>query len=188
MSEAPGYLYYFRYLPYLFLGVFCYVMGYILMAFRQGDIQRRMEASAVSMKRQSLEGLLAMGVMGTALCGESASQEQGSCMAKSSASPGTLGYYLANSLLMMAVALSLSYLVGMFMKNSNMLSGVANVISLGMCFLCGVFVPMSVMDQKVLKVSRFLPVYWYEQVNELLGEYTSSSRIMWFRRFIWPWE
>lgn len=44
--EAPGYLYYFRYLPYLFLGVFCYVMGYILMAFRQGDIQRRMEASA----------------------------------------------------------------------------------------------------------------------------------------------
>ena len=85
---------------------------------------------------------------------------------------GNLGYCLANSLLMMAVALSLSYLVGMFMKNSNMLSGVANVISLGMCFLCGVFVPMSVMDQKVLKVSRFLPVYWYEQVNELLGEYT----------------
>ena len=169
--EAPGYLYYFRYLPYLFLGVFCYVMGYILMAFRQGDIQRRMEASAVSMKRQSLEGLLAMGVMGITLWGIGIAGA-GIMYGKKFCQSGNLGYYLANSLLMMAVALSLSYLVGMFMKNSNMLSGVANVISLGMCFLCGVFVPMSVMDQKVLKVSRFLPVYWYEQVNELLGEYT----------------
>lgn len=67
--QKPGYLYYFRYLPYLFLGVFCYVIGYILMAFRQEDVQRRMEASAVSVRRQSMEGLLAMGVMGTALWG-----------------------------------------------------------------------------------------------------------------------
>ena len=123
------------------------------------------------MKRQSLEGLLAMGVMGSALWGIGIAGA-GIMYGRKFWQSGNLGYYLANSLLMMAVALSLSYLVGMFMKNSNMLSGVANVISLGMCFLCGVFVPMSVMDQKVLKVSRFLPVYWYEQVNELLGEYT----------------
>ena len=168
--EVPGYLYYFRYMPYLFLGVFCYVMGYILMAFRQGDIQRRMEASAVSMKRQSMEGLLAMSVMGMALWGVGIAGA-GIMYGKDFWQSGNLWYYLVNSLLMMAVALSLSYLVGMFMKNSNMLSGVANVISLGMCFLCGVFVPMSVMDKKVLKVSQFLPVYWYEQVNELLGEY-----------------
>lgn len=44
-----------------------------------------------------------------------------------------------------------------------------------MCFLCGVFVPMNVMDKKVLKVAQFLPVYWYEQVNELPGEYTTLT-------------
>ena len=169
--EKPGYLYYFRYLPYLFLGVFCYVVGYILIAFRQGDIQKRMEASAVPVRRQSMEGLLAMGVMGIVLWGIGIAGA-GIMYGRKFWQSETLGYYFLNSLIMMAVALSLSYLVGMFMKNSNMLSGVANVISLGMCFLCGVFVPMSVMDQKVLKVSRFLPVYWYEQVNELLGEYT----------------
>ena len=169
--QKPGYLYYFRYLPYLFLGVFCYVIGYILMAFRQEDVQRRMEASAVSVRRQSMEGLLAMGVMGTALWGIG-SAGAGIMYGKTFWQSRTLGYYFLNSLLMMAVALSLSYLVGMFTKNSNMLSGLANVVSLGMCFLCGVFVPMNVMDKKVLTVSRFLPVYWYEQVNELLGEYT----------------
>lgn len=173
--QKPGYLYYFRYLPYLFLGVFCYVIGYILMAFRQEDIQRRMEASAVSVRRQSIEGLLAMGVMGIALWGIGIAGA-GIIYGRTFWNSRTLGYYLLNSLIMMAVALSLSYLVGMFVKNSNMLSGVANVISLGMCFLCGVFVSMDVMDKKVLKVSQFLPVYWYEQVNELLGEYTTLTK------------
>ena len=169
--QKPGYLYYFRYLPYLFLGVFCYVMGYILMAFRQGDIQKRMDASAVPVRRQSMEGLLAMGVMGIVLWGIGI-VGAGIMYGRNFWQSETIGYYFLNSLIMMAVALSLSYLVGMFIKNSNMLSGAANVISLGMCFLCGVFVPMNVMDKKVLKVAQFLPVYWYEQVNELLGEYT----------------
>ena len=53
-----------------------------------------------------------------------------------------------------------------------MLCGIANFLSLGMCFLCGVFVPMNVMDRNVLKVSQFLPVYWYETVNETLGSYS----------------
>lgn len=172
--EKPGYLYYFRYLPYLFLGVFCYVIGYILIAFRQGDIQKRMEASAVSVRRQSMEGLMAMSVMGIILWGIGIAGA-GMMYGRKFWQSENLGYYFLNSLIMMAVALSISYLVGIFIKNSNMLSGLANVISLGMCFLCGVFVPMNVMDKKVLKVSQFLPVYWYEQVNELLGEYTTFT-------------
>lgn len=58
--ETPGYTYYFRYIPFLFLAVLCYSMGYILLAFRKEDIQKRMLASAISTRRQNLEGLLAM--------------------------------------------------------------------------------------------------------------------------------
>ena len=64
---VPAYIYYFRYMPYLFLAVLCYVMGYVLMAFKKGDIPKRMQASAVSARRQSMEGLLAMLVMGGGL-------------------------------------------------------------------------------------------------------------------------
>ena len=168
---VPEYIYYFRYMPYLFLAVLCYVMGYVLMAFKKGDIPKRMQASAVSMRRQSMEGLLAMFVMGGGLWGIGM---LGALVmyGKKFLSSSSLGYYMLNSLVMMAVALSLSYLIGLFVKNSNMLSGIANILSLGMCFLCGVFVPMNVMDQKVLKVSQFLPVYWYETVNETLGSYS----------------
>ena len=56
-----------------------------------------------------------------------------------------------------------------------MLNGLSNIVSLGMCFLSGVFVPMSVMDKKVLKIAQFLPVYWYEDITETLARYHNVS-------------
>lgn len=173
-SDLVPYTYYFRYIPYLFLGALCYTMGYILMAFKKGDIQKRMEASAISVRRQSLQGLLAMGVIGAILwllgiLG--VVLMYGNTFLNSE----LCGYYIANTLLMLVVSLSLSYLIGMFIPNSNILSGVANIVSLSMCFLCGVFVPMDVMDKSVLKVAQFLPVYWYEQVNEILSRHHSLT-------------
>lgn len=170
-SGTSGWLYYFRYIPYLFLALLCYVMGYVLMAFKKDDIPKRMQASAISARRQSLEGLLAMFVMGGGLWGIGMA---GAILmyGKTFLSSENFGYYVLNTLVMMAVALSLSYLIGLFVKNSNMLSGIANILSLGMCFLCGVFVPMNIMDRNVLKMSQFLPVYWYENVNETLGSYS----------------
>lgn len=173
-SDTSPYTYYFRYIPYLFLGALCYTMGYILMAFKKGDIQKRMEASAISVRRQSVEGLLATGMIGVVLwligflgvtfMYGSRFWQSGLCV-----------YYILNTFTMLIVALSLSYLIGMFITNSNLLSGVANLVSLAMCFLCGVFVPMDVMDKSVLKFAQFLPVYWYEQVNEILSRHHTLS-------------
>ena len=173
-SGTSGWLYYFRYIPYLFLALLCYVMGYVLMAFKKDDIPKRMQASAISARRQSLEGLLAMFVMGGGLWGIGMA---GAILmyGKTFLSSENFGYYVLNTLVMMAVALSLSYLIGLFVKNSNMLNGLSNIVSLGMCFLSGVFVPMSVMDKKVLKIAQFLPVYWYEDINETLARYHSVS-------------
>ena len=168
--ETPEYTYYFRYVPYLFLAVLCYSMGYLLIAFQKEDIQKRMQASSFSIRRQALEGLLAMLTIGLGLwliviIGSVVMYQQ------KLLTSGVFIYYLINTFLMMIVALSLSYLLGLFIKNSNMLSGVSNIVSLGMCFLSGVFVPMSIMDKKVLQIAQFLPAYWYENVNETLSQY-----------------
>ena len=173
-SDLVPYTYYFRYVPYLFLAVLCYSMGYILLAFQKEDIQKRMQASSVSTRRQNLEGLLAMFTIGVglwliAVTGAIVMYQ------KDLLASGVLTYYLLNTFVMMKVSLSLSYLLGLFVKNSNMLNGLSNIVSLGMCFLSGVFVPMSVMDKKVLKIAQFLPVYWYEDINETLARYHSVS-------------
>lgn len=172
-GERQAYVFFFQYIPYLFLSVICYVMGNILAAFHKGDLPKRMHASAVSRRRQNLEGLLAAGTMGISLWMImilAAMLLYGKQMLKS---PGFL-YYLLNSLMMLLVSLSIAYLVGLFAKGKdlqNLLSGIVNVISLGMCFLCGVFVPLDIMNKGVKKVSQFLPVYWYEVVNEQLSSF-----------------
>lgn len=168
--ETPGYTYYFRYIPFLFLAVLCYSMGYILLAFRKEDIQNRMLASAISTRRQNLEGLLAMFTI-SLLLWLIAVVGAGVMYGKELLTSKVLGYYLLNTFLMLTIALSLAYLIGLFMKNINMLNGFSNIISLGICFLSGVFVPMNIMDKKVLMVAQFLPVYWYENVNETLSRY-----------------
>lgn len=169
-GETPGYAYYYRFIPYLLLSILCYVLGNILSAFHKGDIPKRMQASAISGRRQNMEALLAAMVLGIALLGI--------CIVVSILLYGTpliqsggLMYYLLNSLTMLFVALSISYMVGMLTHNTSALNGIVNTISLGMCFLCGVFVPLDIMSKGVKTVAQFLPVYWYEKANDRISEF-----------------
>lgn len=177
LEEMPSYGFYFRYLPYLFLSVLCYVMGNVIAAFRKGDLPKRMRASAVSARRQSLEGLLASAVMAVGLWAVAVGGAfifYGKRLVES----GGLPYFLLNSLVLVFVVLSISYLVGTLVHGKdvvNTLNGVVNVLSLGMCFLCGVFVSLDVMSKGVKTVAQFLPVYWYEVVNDLVVEFGSVT-------------
>ena len=173
-GQVPAYTFYYRYLPYLLLSVLGYVMGYILMGFRRGSLPQRMRASAVPERRQSVEGLAASLVIALVLWGIGVAASvvmYGQDIYES----GKLIWYLLNSLVMMLTALSLAYLVGTLVKSSNALSGIVNIISLGMCFVCGVFVEISYLSAEVRKAAQFLPVYWYETVNTLLTDHRTVA-------------
>lgn len=43
------------------------------------------------------------------------------------------------------------------------------MISLGLCFLSGVFVPQLFLGDSVLKVVQFNPVFWFVKANETIG-------------------
>ena len=173
-GQVPAYTFYYRYLPYLLLSVLGYVMGYILMGFRRGSLPQRMRASAVPERRQSVEGLAASLVIALALWGVSAAVSV-VMYRQDIYESGKLIWYLLNSLVMMLTALSLAYLVGTLVKSSNALSGIVNIISLGMCFVCGVFVEISYLSAEVRKAAQFLPVYWYETVNTLLTDHRTVA-------------
>ena len=91
---------------------------------------------------------------------------------------GHILLYLANSLLILAVAASIAFLVGHLIRGDNAINGITNILSLGMSFLCGVFVPLEFLSDGVKKVSQFLPVYWYETTNDLLGSHNTLSAKM----------
>lgn len=185
IEDAP-YVYYFRYMPYLFLALFGFVMGNILIVFHNSDLKKRMAASTVSGRRQSLEGILCMSLAGLTLWifvivigilfyGRDFYTSE------------NFVYYLLNSASMLFVDIALAYLMGTIAPNRDALTGIANIISLGMCFLGGVFVPLEFMGSHVKAVSHFLPVYWYEKANDLLANFahmTVSAREQFFKAVI----
>ena len=185
IEDAP-YVYYFRYMPYLFLALFGFVMGNILIVFHFLYLKKRMAASPVSGRRQSLEGILCMSLAGLTLWifvivigilfyGRDFYTSE------------NFVYYLLNSASMLFVDIALAYLMGTIAPNRDALTGIANIISLGMCFLGGVFVPLEFMGSHVKAVSHFLPVYWYEKANDLLANFahmTVSAREQFFKAVI----
>ena len=185
IEDAP-YVYYFRYMPYLFLALFGFVMGNILIVFQNPNLKKRMAAFPVSGRRQSLEGILCMSlegltlwifviVIGILFYGRDFYTSE------------NFVYYLLNSVSMLFVDIALAYLMGTIAPNRDALTGIANIISLGMCFLGGVFVPLEFMGSHVKAVSHFLPIYWYEKANDLLANFahmTVSIREQFFKAVI----
>ena len=185
IEDAP-YVYYFRYMPYLFLALFGFVMGNILIVFQNPNLKKRMAASPVSGRRQSLEGILCMSlegltlwifviVIGILFYGRDFYTSE------------NFVYYLLNSVSMLFVDIALAYLMGTIAPNRDALTGIANIISLGMFFLGGVFVPLEFMGSHVKAVSHFLPIYWYEKANDLLANFahmTVSIREQFFKAVI----
>ena len=174
-EAAKGYNYFFRYMPYMFLAVFGFSLGSVLAeTFRRKECRRRMDASPVSPRRQSLEGLLCMGIFSAGLWGVTVLLGLAFYGKKLTGSE-LLPYYLLNSAVLVLVSLALAYLVGALALGKEALTGIVNVLSLGMCFLGGAFVPLEVMSGQVKAVSQFLPVYWYEVANDILGEFSALT-------------
>ena len=168
----------FQYLPYMILSVLCYIIGFVMVAYRKKDVRRRMLCSAVSLRSQNVQLVAAYLVIGAVLwiiC---------MCMplalyGKEFLQDGNLIYYLLNSFVLTLVSLAISFLIGVLVEKEEVINGVVNVISLGMSFTCGVFVSMSVLGKGVRAFAHFLPVYWYEIVNEIIGsnaEFTVAQK------------
>ena len=82
---------------------------------------------------------------------------------------GNIKYGILNTIAFLLLAASIAFMVGMLVKSDNALTALVNIISLGFCFMGGVFVPQEVMSEKVLAFCKFVPSFWYVKVNDMLG-------------------
>ena len=57
--------------------------------------------------------------------------------------------------------LGLSFLISSFAKSSFGIDSMSNLISLGMGFISGVFVPPYLLSEGTLNIAKFFPAYYY---------------------------
>jgi len=100
----------------------------------------------------------------------------------------TVALVLLNSFTFTIVAMSVAALCGSFVKSVNSQNAVANIITLALCFLGGVFVPLSIIGDGILVVSRFLPTYWnviaLERISALTSFEAGALQPIWQAMFL----
>lgn len=75
-----------------------------------------------------------------------------------------------NSIALMIFIQVFSFLLTKFTSNREILSGIGNVIGLGSSFLCGAFVPQSMLSPFVISIAKFLPPYWFIKNNNEIAK------------------
>ncbi len=172
--QAP-YAFMFQYMPYIILSIICYVIGSIMIGFRDKEVRRRMECSAMPPRQQNSQLVLGYLVLGAGVwlvCILMPVFLYG----KELLTDPDMPLYMANVLAVTLVSLAISFTVGTLVRKEVVLSAVVNVIALGMSFVCGVFVSMEVLNRGVRAAAQFLPFYWYESVNQILAMNTGFTR------------
>ncbi len=167
---------FFNYLNYVFLAMFIVVIGLITSFFNDDEIKKRNMCSPISNTRINMELIFCNLIVTVAIWFVyiiAALLVYGNKILNFA---GVL--FIINSFLLAILSLCIGFLVGRTVKNIDAQSAVSNIVSLGSSFLCGAFVPQSILGEGVLKFTKFFPSYWYIKANDLVSNSTNISMII----------
>ena len=153
----------FNYSAYVLISLLILGVSSFMLVFNQPDLRRRNLCSPVSLRKQNSQVLLGnfvyafacwvlMMFLNLALFGSAMFAEQ-------------VYLFALNAFVFTIVSLSMGFLVGSVTRTQVVQSAMSNVITMGMCFLGGVFVPQCFLSQSVVSIAQFLPTYWYVRAN-----------------------
>lgn len=163
--------YYFNFSTYAILASALTVIGNIMVNFNRRTIKYRNAVSATPVSRINLAILAGNGLLLAALW---LFYSLVGLILVPSVMMTSYGWLFIGGLGCFSLAaLEISFAVGQFIHNREVLSGVSNVIALGSSFLCGVFMPQEFLGETVLSFSRLLPTYWYVKGNNQIPELTN---------------
>lgn len=165
-----------QYMPYLFITLSMMGIGYVLMSFNKKDIRERMECGSIPLLKRTMglaAGAIVYGMMIFALgLAGAVVISKGAVLTDS-----RLPWFILNMSGMLLFGLSLGFITGMLAKSAETITGVLNVVSLVLCFMGGVFVPMDFFGDGVKTAARFFPTYWYVVSNEQIGGMTEANSL-----------
>lgn len=167
-ADMPSIYYYLRYIPYALMAVLIYGISPALRAFQNRDLKKRNECGAMTLNQRNKQIMAACVVFSTIVWG--VFMIAAVVLYREQLLDGNIKYGILNTMAFLLVAASIAFMVGMLVRSDNALTALVNIISLGFCFMGGVFVPQEIMSEKVLAFCKFVPSFWYVRVNDLLGE------------------
>lgn len=166
-------VYFFNYFAYSLFAIIMLGVSSFMITFQNTDLRRRNTSSPMSLRSMNLQLILGNTVFSMAtwlILYTLAFLMYG----KSLYNIGAL-YYAVNTIVYTLVCVSISFLVGNLTQSRGAQAAIVNVLSLGLSFISGVFVPQAMLGETVLGIARFTPTYWYVRANLLINEVDLTS-------------
>ncbi len=156
---------YFRFLVYALIGLTMSTLCPVLLAMSRKDIRYRTNCSGIRPNSYTLQILAGCVIYIIAIWAVFVAI--GAVM-NGGVFEGAQWIAVLNSFVFMLFTTMLTIFVSSFDPSINIINIITQVISIGMCFLSGVFIDQSMLGEGVLSAARFLPAYWYIRVNRML--------------------
>lgn len=166
-------LIYYNFANYSFLAIAIYLIATIMSVFNNEMIKKKNNISKTPYKKISNQLLLGNIIFTIGLW---AVYVGISFILYKDAMPTNGGLLLMlNSLVFVITAAALGFLISSLIKNKNAISGVVNVVALGLSFISGCFVPQQWLNKTVLSVAKIFPSYWYIKTNDDISKLTQYN-------------
>lgn len=164
---------YYNFSNYMLITITMIIITMIMVSFNEEKIKRRNLVSPVSYKNMNRQLLMGNYTVGLAIW---LLYVLGSFVLYNEAMMTMNGLLLViNSLVLMIFIQAFSFMIAKFTSKREILSGLGNVFGLGSSFLCGAFVPQSMLSPFVLSIAKFLPSYWFIKSNIEIVKLTDFS-------------
>lgn len=169
---------FFRLLLYIMIAVIMSMLGPILITMNGEEQRKRIECSRTTVSSYVTQVFMGSAVLVLAVwlvfIAGGAAMYGGMYTG--------LNSWLAvlNSFIFALFVAMFTIFISTFKPSSTVMSMVAQVIGLGMAFLCGGFMPQNMLGEGVRTVTKILPGFWYERANDLLcGDQKGSLSDVW---------
>lgn len=158
---------YFIYLAYSLMAIIILGVTSIMLVFNDSDLKRRNLCSPLKSLSMNLQLLLGNLVFALAAWAVMIIISLLIYHSELVLNTNTL-LMILNALCFTVACLSMSFLIGSVIKSRGAQHPVSNVLSLGFCFISGVFIPQEFLGSKVQFFASFTPTYWYiKAINDL---------------------
>lgn len=149
---------------YILMAIYISLIGMSMSSFNEPKTKNRIAMSSKDdtiMQMEIYMAQLLMGALITALF-------VGICFAfkGSQLFEHQIGKYIINLVVYSIVVMALTFLLNNITNNRHAKNVLSTVLSLGVAFISGVFLPQSFLSAKVLAVAKCFPLYYFIIINE----------------------
>ncbi len=173
LNETPKVHYYYVLLPYALISITILCIGPMLISFNRAQVKDRVNCSRLSSFTKNMSLLCASSIYTLALVLFYFIVSL--ILYPADMTVDTILLRLINMAIQAFVCLAFTFLFSLLTNKVGLLSIFSNVFGLGSSFLCGIFVPREFLSDSVAAFGRFLPAYWYVNVENALCNLTTEA-------------